>query len=363
MNKGLYIHIPFCKYICSYCDFGKKYIQNQPVDEYIDALAKEIDMYAPFLDVNTIYIGGGTPSSLNQKQLTKLFDKLKQHLDLTTIAEFSFELNPDDVTAEFLDFLKSNHVNRLSIGAQTLNDEILTSLKRKHSAADVRTAVETAQHRFDNVSVDFMFNLPNQTRADVEQTLDFIDQYNLDHVSYYGLIFEEHTILSQANHEYWTEDYESEMYNYIQRRLEQSGFSQYEISNYAKPGKQSLHNIHYWTRNEYYGVGLSSSGFLADQRYTNTYSLRGYIDTINGGNLPVKTTERLTEADVAFEAIMLGMRYYQYIEVANELLEYVKKSEFLNDKFDYNQNQIRLKPQFYYISNQIILELLERIEC
>ncbi len=363
MSKGLYIHIPFCKYICSYCDFGKKYIKNQPVDQYIEALCTEIDMYKPFTDINSIYIGGGTPSSLNNQQLTKLFNKLQQVINFEQIEEFSFELNPDDVTTELLTLLKANHINRLSIGAQTLNDQILESLHRMHTGAEVVNAVKLANQLFDNVSVDFMFNLPNQTIDDIKQTFEFIRQANIKHISYYGLIFEDHTILSTENHQYWSEDYESEVYTIIQTELNKLGFEQYEISNYGKPGYKSVHNIHYWDRDEYYGIGLSSSGQLANERYTNTYSLKAYVDAIMSGQLPIKDQEVITSDDELFEKIMLGLRYYKFVEVGIEVVEYVRENSFLHDKFDITETNLRLKPEFYYISNQIILDIIERIEC
>lgn len=363
MSKGLYVHIPFCKYICSYCDFGKKYIQNQPVDQYIDALICELSMYEPFTDVNSIYIGGGTPSSLNQTQLTTLLSAIKQRVNLEQIIEYSFELNPDDVTEELLLLLKQFGVSRLSIGAQTLNDSILNSLHRKHTGADVENAVKLARTIFDNVSVDFMFNLPNQTKADIDNSLEFIAKSNLDHISYYGLIFEEHTRLALEDHDYWSEDYESEMYSYIQTKLQAIGFEQYEISNYAKPGYNSIHNIHYWVRDEYYGIGLSSSGQLADYRYTNTYSLKGYIEAIGDGKLPIKDKEQITEEDVTFEKVMLGLRYYNFVKLPNDVLIYIKNDQFLCDKFDYQDDMVRLKVEYYYISNQIILDVIERIEC
>lgn len=363
MSKGLYIHIPFCKYICSYCDFGKKYIKNQPVDDYVNSLIAEIDMYKPFTDVNSIYIGGGTPSSLSQEQLKLIFNKLDEAIDFSQIVEFSFELNPDDVNEEYLQFLKDNHINRLSIGAQVLNDDILKLLNRGHTAADVDFAVDTASKLFDNVSVDFMFNLPNQTKIDIDESIGFIKRAGISHVSYYGLIFEDHTILSTKNYKYWSEDYESEMYSYIQGELAKLGFEQYEISNYSRGDKQSIHNIHYWQRDEYYGVGLSSSGQLDGKRYTNTYSLGDYINKVHNNQFPIKEVEELTEEDVIFETIMLSMRHHTFVELNSELVSYINGNDFLKNKFDVDDNSVRLKPEFYYISNQIILDLLERIEC
>lgn len=363
MAKGLYIHIPFCKYICSYCDFGKKYIKNQPVDDYVAALITEIELHGQFDDVDTIYIGGGTPSSLNSDQLQLIFSSLKRHVNLDNIVEFTFEMNPDDVNQPLLKLLKANGVNRLSIGAQTLNDQILTSLNRLHTSSDVTKAITLAQSLFDNVSVDFMFNLPNQTVDDIDKSLELIKEMGITHVSYYGLIFEEHTILSTENHKYWDEDYESQIYTYIQTKLQDIGYNQYEISNYALGDYQSKHNIHYWNHDQYYGIGLSSSGFIDNRRYTNTYSLKSYIDKLSNRELPQGEHEVLTADDIQFEKIMLGLRYYQFVSLNPQLITKIKADQFLGNKFDFRDNSIRLKPEFYYISNQIIIDILERIEC
>ncbi len=362
MAKGLYIHIPFCKYICSYCDFGKKYIQNQPVDEYIDCLIKELQMYQIKDDVNTIYIGGGTPSSLSIKQLNKLFDAIFQNVNMVNIVEFTFEFNPDDVNVELLTFLKDNGVSRISIGAQTLNNCILNKVKRKHDGNDVQNAVLLSTKMFENVSVDFMFNLPGQTKADIIECLEFIKNSNIKHISYYGLILEDNTVFKIENNELWDEDYESEIYKFIQNELTAIGYEQYEISNYAMNGFESRHNKHYWNNNNYYAIGLSASGYLNNKRYTNTSSLQKYINDINAQKLPIASFETLTESDILYERIMLGLRHFKFFEISEKMIKFICNNSFLCNKFDITNNKIRLKKEYYYISNSIIIELIEELE-
>lgn len=362
MSKGLYIHIPFCKYICSYCDFGKKYIKNQPVDEYLIALRKELEMYKPLIDIDSIYIGGGTPSSLSLEQLTNLLKFLKDSVECENI-EFTFECNPDDVSEPLMRLLKNYGVTRISIGAQSLNNQILKTVNRKHTAEDVRKAVDISSKYIDNINVDFMFNLPTQTVADIADSIEFIKNNNLSHVSYYGLIFEEHTILSTQTYKYWSEDEESDVYKFLQTELAKLGFEQYEISNWCRAEKQSIHNIHYWLGDHYIGVGLSSSGYLQDVRYTNTNNIKQYIMDINENKYPIIERELLMKSDLLFEKIMLGLRYYQFVELGEELVGFIKQTKFLQDKFDYDVGRVRLKKEYYYISNQVILDIIERIEC
>ncbi len=359
MSRGLYIHIPFCKYICSYCDFGKKFIEKQNANLYIKALIKEIELYEPFTDVDTIYIGGGTPSALAHDQLQMLFDKLAAAIDFDQIVEFTFEMNPDDVSVELLKLLKQNKVNRLSIGVQTINDHILELVRRKHTFFDVQKAVSIATNYFDNVSLDFMFNLPTQTMTDVERSLAFIAQSGVNHISYYGLIFEENTILANEHYDYWDPILESDIYEYIQTKLNELGYVQYEIGNYAVPGYESKHNIHYWQCDDYYGLGLSASSYLDNVRYTNTYSLQAYNQIMQTNTVEKIEIKLIDEQEREYEKIMLGLRYYEFVEVGTKIIKQIVKNKQLCKAFDIQNASIRLKKEYYYISNQIILDILE----
>lgn len=360
MKPGLYIHIPFCKYICAYCDFGKKYIKNQPVDEYVDSLILELRLYDKLM-VDTIYIGGGTPSVLNANQLKKIFSSVKTIITDSNIQEYTFEVNPDDINSQLLELLVENNVNRLSIGAQTLNDNILTEVKRNHTSKEVIDGYLLAKKYIENCSLDFMFNLPNQTEKDVDDVLRFITEHLPKHISFYGLILESNTILDTKNYKYWSEDFEARIYRKIQTKLISLGYENYEISNFALPGFRSIHNQKYWNGCEYYGIGLSASSLINNTRYTNTRSLTEYMTSLGKREFPRDEDEILDNNDKLYELIMLGLRTDNYIEIESELLTSLLLDFPYLEYLDISYNKIRIKHEYYYISNLIIIELLERI--
>lgn len=359
-SKGLYIHIPFCKYICSYCDFGKKYIKNQPVDDYIASLVREMSLYQP-VDITTIYIGGGTPSSLSLNQLELILKTLVCSLDFTKVEEFTVELNPDDVNDQLLQLLKKYNVSRLSIGAQTLNNDILQLVRRNHTGEEVIAAYTQAMKYFENINIDFMFNLPTQKPRDIRKVIEFIEVYVPTHISFYGLIFEDNTILSTESYNYWSEDQEGEIYQQLQASLTGLGYINYEISNFCQPSFASKHNLKYWNNENYYGIGLGASGYLDKHRYTNTRSLSEYIAEVNRGAFPIAETEELTTADILYEKIMLGLRTNEFTSLPVDLIADIKATSSFLHYLDFKENSIRIKPEYFYVSNQIIVDILERI--
>lgn len=358
-NKHLYIHIPFCKYICSYCDFCKKYAKNYNLDTYLDYLDQELSMYDDYQNIETIFIGGGTPSVLDIKQITKLKNILTKYINLNQIKEFSFEMNPDDINQEYLLALKDLGVNRLSIGIQTLNNHILSMLGRKYSKKDVETNIKIATSIFDNVSCDFMFNLPTQILNDLDQVFSFIkDNPEIKHISFYDLIIEEHTILGNQDYHYLSEEEESDWYKYLQEQLHNLGFSQYEISNWAKDNSyQSQHNLGYWRIEDYIGIGLSSSSCYQGYRYTNTYSIKEYYQALDNKQLPIKDYEEFGKYEKAYDTIMLGLRTSEGID--EKVVEnFPLKKEF----FATINKRVRIKNEYYFVSNSLILELLMQLE-
>ncbi len=356
MIKNVYIHIPFCKYICSYCDFCKKYIKNQPVDAYLEALDLEISKsIAEPIAIDTIYIGGGTPSALNLEQIDKLASIIAKYFLFNPNYEFTFECNPDDVNPELVDKLVQMKVNRISMGVQTLNDDIQSNLNRQHNKSDVVNAIKCLDGKIDNVSCDFIFNLPSQKFSDISTTFDFIKENKLKHVSYYGLILEENTILDTKEYELVDEDIETNWYLDIQKFFNDNDYQQYEISNFAKPGYESKHNFAYWDQKEYYGFGLGASGYVNGVRYTNTKSLNEYLKQID-----LRMEEnKLEEFDLDYEKIFLNLRTSRGIE-----LEFINR---LNLKFDpkyfnIEGNYLKIKPEYYYESNEHIIDLLMQLE-
>lgn len=357
MIKHVYMHIPFCKYICSYCDFCKKYIKNQPVDKYLSALEQEIgEKITKKQKINTLYIGGGTPSALEINELKQLQQIIAKFFVFDTEYEFTFECNPDDISVEKMELLTAMGVNRISMGVQVLNDQLLTNLKRKHTVSDVKKAIEIAQKYLRNISCDFIFNLPEQTMSDLEASIALIEEYKLTHVSYYGLILEENTILDTQEYELQDEDNEASWYYYLQEKLTELGYIQYEISNYARKEKfTSKHNLAYWQQREYYGFGLGASGYEKNLRYTNTKSLQHYLKN------PMEKLfiEEINLSDLNEEKILLNLRTSYGIEKA-----FIEQNQLtISDKyFEQIGENIRIKSDYFYLSSEIIVDLLMQIE-
>ena len=358
--KSVYIHIPFCKYICSYCDFCKKYIKGQPVDKYLEYLDLEISMYLKDrIQVDTIYIGGGTPSSMSHEQINKLMKIINKHFIFNDNYEFTFEANPDDVSDELIKIITKSSVNRLSLGVQTLNDQINHENMRMHSSDDVQNALDIASKYLTNISIDFIFNLPKQTLNDIKTTIDFIKKNDnkLKHISYYSLILEDNTILHTREFEQMSEETESDVYDYIQTNLNQLGFNQYEISNFGKQGYHSKHNQVYWDNEQYYGFGLGASGYVDNIRYTNLKAMNMYFDAIDQQIHPYMDSFKLTNYDHIQETIMLGLRTSKGIK-----LSVLKGIDLNMDYFEISNDYIRIKPNKLFISNEIIVELLEKFD-
>jgi oxygen-independent coproporphyrinogen-3 oxidase len=279
--KGLYIHIPFCEYICHYCDFVKRVPKNKEmVDDYLKALVKEIHQYEKhFNTIETIYIGGGTPSMLDPEQLVFLLSHLK---DIHPV-EFSIEVNPESYTYQKGEILKKYGVNRVSLGVQTFNQELLHYLNRGHTNDQVFKVVNHLKHIGINfISIDLIYAIPKQTYEDLRYDLKMINELDITHVSCYSLILEEKTYFYhqyiRGNFKQVDEDVEATMYKMVMDELKNQGFEHYEISNFAKHGHYSLHNMIYWTLGEYIGVGLGAHGFIDGKRTYNERALPKYID-------------------------------------------------------------------------------------
>lgn len=311
--KSAYIHIPFCVRICTYCDFNKYFIDKQPVDEYLDALIKEMQVNNN-RQLQTMYVGGGTPTALNLTQLEKL---LKAINDTFTISgEYSFEANPDELTYEKVALLKRYGVNRISMGVQTFKPELLEILGRTHKTEDIYKAVDNARKvGIESISLDLMYHLPQQTLDDFKQSLELALKMDIDHISSYGLILEPKTqfynMYRKGHLKLPNEDLGAEMYQYLMQRLEQSNLKQYEISNFGKIGHESTHNKVYWLNEEYYGFGAGASGYVDGVRYTNLNPVRHYIDAINKNQRPILTQTEPTFEEKMEEEMFLGLRMNQ----------------------------------------------------
>lgn len=286
MNKSrsLYIHIPFCSHICHYCDFVKLFYNNKFSEPYLKALFAEIDSY--HIDkVDTIYIGGGTPTSLSDEEFTSLLDKVKDFL--APNGEFTVEANVENLTKEKLEIMKSRGVNRLSIGVESTNDEMLKAIGRYHTYEEVVKVVELAKQYISNINIDLIYGFPCQSEEDLRKDISNILSLDVDHISIYSLIVSECTKFYKDGVKEQDQDESRKFYDIILKELREHGYERYEISNYARNGKYSRHNLVYWHNQEYYGVGLGASGYIAGARYTNVKSLKQYLE---GNYVDIKET-------------------------------------------------------------------------
>lgn len=328
--ESAYIHIPFCKSKCKYCSF----ISGTDLSfkkEYLSALSTEINYYYKSEPLKTLYIGGGTPSVLN---LSEIQDIIK-HFNLYENAEITIELNPNDISQEYMDGLKSLGFNRISIGAQTFNNEILKNIGRRHSCGEIYNAVKTAKKSgFNNISLDLIYGLPNQNLTDFEKDLQKIIDLDIAHISLYGLKIDKGCYFYENLPENIpNDDTQADMYLMAGELTRLNGYNHYEISNYSKSGFESKHNTNYWKCGEYFGFGLSAHGFIDGIRYSNSSDIKNYI------NNPIEHSyeKKLSKHEMLEERIFLGLRLAEGInksEINTEFgIDFDKKYKSVLDKY------------------------------
>lgn len=318
-STSAYVHIPFCTQICYYCDFSKVFIKNQPVDDYLQALIREFESY-DIEQLRTLYIGGGTPTSITAQQLDYLLTNLTKHLDLSVLEEFTIEANPGDLTDDKIEVLKKSAVNRVSLGVQTFNDKQLKRIGRSHNESQIYSTIDHLKTAgFDNISIDLIYALPGQTMEDVKENVAKAIALDIPHLSLYSLILEHHTVfmnkMRRGKLNLPQEDLEVEMFEYIIAELEANGFEHYEISNFTKPGFESRHNLMYWDNAEYYGVGAGASGYLNGVRYRNRGPIQHYLKAVSEGNARL-SEEVLTKDEMMEEELFLGLRKKSGVSIA-----------------------------------------------
>ena len=361
------MHIPFCKARCGYCAFSSC-TDYALVPKYFDKLFEEIEYYSDkSAEISTVYIGGGTPSSVDKNLLNDLFDKLRLSFDLSGVVEVTVECNPESVTEELLRCLKGNGVNRLSFGLQSVNDATLKRIGRLHSYKHFVQALRLArQLGFDNINADLIVGLPERAE-DFASSVEAVANLGLQHVSIYALELHEGTPLYKAyNSQYpFDDDQLADMYDNACRTLEKSSLKRYEISNFSHLGWESRHNLNYWQEGRYFAFGASASGFVGDTRYTNPYDIKRYLST------PVallhNDCERLTKEEQANEFVMLGLRLTSGVSLAEF------EERYSADFFAFFKNARRLVEQGFlqvqggrvyvpsgklYVVNSILVELL-----
>ena len=342
MISSIYIHIPFCRKICSYCDFAKLYYNKNYVNKYLDSLKKEIELNYKNEKIKTLYIGGGTPSSLDIEELTRLFDILKI-IDKSELIEFTIECNIEDINPDMLKLFKDNKVNRISIGIQTADKESLKLLNRSINV-DIDDKLNLVKKYFTNINIDLMYGF-NKDINILKKDLEYLISKDITHISTYSLILEENTKLYIDKFKRIDDDIDYEFYKYISNFLKQNGYIHYEISNFCKPGYESKHNLTYWNNDNYYGFGLGSGGYINNIRYTNTRSINNYID----GKYKIYE-EELSKKEIEEYEMILGLRKVSGID-KNKF--YNKFNENIEDVFDIenmiNNNLLEEKDGFIYI--------------
>ena len=328
MIDAAYLHIPFCEHICHYCDFNKVFLKGQPVEDYLQAMDKEIELtfaQFPAKKLKSIFVGGGTPTSLNEAQLYLLCEIIKNKLPYDETTEFTFEANPGDLSREKFQILKDAGVNRISFGVQTFNNELLKKIGRTHRAKDVVQSVVLAKEAgIQNISVDLIYSLPGQTILDFKQTLQQAFNLELPHYSGYSLIIEPKTVfynlLSKGKLPMVGEDIEAEMFKILMEEMDKSGLMQYEISNFAIPGFESRHNLTYWNNEFYYGFGAGAHGYVDGFRVSNHGPLKKYLEAIDRQILPRINTHQVTRVEGMEEEMFLGLRKNAGVSVAKFVL-------------------------------------------
>jgi len=361
MVKSAYIHVPFCSSICSYCDFCKMFYNEELVNKYLLELEKEINKKYEHNILNTIYIGGGTPSCLNSNQLKRLFT-ITNTFKLDTNYEFTIELNINDITEEKLKLFKENHINRLSIGIETINKKHLTFLNREHTKADIISKINLAKKYFNNISIDLMYGFPNQTLEELKFDLEFIKDLNVNHISIYSLIIEEHTKIYIDEIKAIDDNIEEEMYYFIIKYLKDLGYNHYEISNFSKLNYESKHNLVYWNNEEYYGFGLGASGYTGNIRYTNTRSMNKYLT----GKYIIEESNIEKQIQMENEMI-LGLRKIEGVSKKKFKEKFSLNIEEVFDIIDMEHKSlienseefIRIPENLLYIQNSILVNFID----
>ena len=374
---GLYIHVPFCKQKCNYCDFYSLGCSESKIPEYVSALCKHMEREASRYkdyEIDTVFFGGGTPSLIAPNDFERLTNQMKKCFHITQGAEFSIEANPGTLSREKLNCYKKCGVNRLSIGLQSTDDGCLKALGRIHTLEEFKSSYFLArQCGFDNINVDVMYGLPDQTLRDLEKTITDVCEFNPEHVSAYCLKIEENTPFYNLRQTLVlpSDDEESQMYFALCDRLEKNGYLQYEISNFAKKGARCVHNLKYWLSEEYVGFGPSAHSYFQGKRYYYENSLENYIKTLDCvDNLPERIYEEDTELSVngKDEYVMLKMRLSDGVNEkeffdrfgTSFISEYSDILKYVSDGFvKYENGAYSFTPKGFFVSNHILSKILK----
>ena len=368
--SGIYIHVPFCKQKCTYCDFASYPKEIHKAESYFACLYRELEGRAkqyPDKVFETIYIGGGTPSVVCANLIAGVIRQIKKHFKLCSNPEITIELNPGTVDEQKIKEYKSVGINRFSIGLQSGFDDQLKRLNRVHTAKDFLLCCNMLKG--ENISADILLGLADQTIEQVKKSIDLAIAGGVKHISMYALTPEVGTPIytDYLNGELLSDDDVAEIYEQAVEYLKQKGFARYEISNFALAGYQSKHNLNYWRRGEYIGVGVSASSFMDGRRFTNTFKIDEYINSIIFNKNPEISSDVIEGTDAEFEFIMLAMRTAEGMSVSQFNKQFnadfdkaysqplAKKGQFLVRDGD----RIKIKDQYLYVQNDILLAFMK----
>ena len=361
--RSVYIHIPFCNSICSYCDFCKMFYNSKYIDSYLDNLELEIKARYQNDKIKTIYLGGGTPSSLSFDELKKLFSILKI-FNLSDNYEFTMECNLD-VSLDKIRLMKDNGVNRVSLGVQSFDSDNLKILERTHTKKDVFKKVKLfKKNGIDNINIDLIYGV-NDNISVLKKDLNYFLKLDIPHISCYSLIIEDHTKLGVNKREYISEDIDYKMYKLIEDTLTKNNYIHYEISNYSKAGYSSKHNLTYWNNSEYYGFGLSSVEYIDNIRRSNTKNLEKYLSGKYLENTILENEEIQMENEM-----ILGLRklsgvsekvffskYHKKIEDVFDIIELLRDNKVILEN-----DFLRINKNYLYLSNEILINFIKEEE-
>ena len=367
---GIYVHIPFCRSKCRYCDFASFPDKIGLAESYMACVYREMAMRASELKdykFDTLYIGGGTPSVIDESYIAMLVAAAKKHYNLAKDAEITIEVNPGTVSASKIDLYKKAGINRFSVGLQCANDKILADLGRVHTLNQFITCAKLLKGQ--NFSVDVMIGLKGQTLEDISQSIEVAAMYGACHISMYALTPEDGTPIytDYLNGELPDADEVAEQYAFGVKKLKELGFERYEVSNFCKKGRESRHNLNYWRRGEYAGFGVSASGHINNVRYTNPFDLDEYFKCIISNHFAVIDRTEITPPEQRDEYVMLAMRTARGVDTreyeslfgvpfAREYEAAIQKNrEFL----DISADRVRIKDEYLFVQNTIIIDFLE----
>lgn len=369
MIKGLYIHIPFCDRICSYCDFAKLVANDDLKKRYMDSLIRELYHYkSKYNDISTIYIGGGTPSSLNPSLLEMLLIAVHDVAFTKNVEEYTIETNPNDISSDFLALCHRYGINRVSVGVQTISKEGLEILGRNHTKKEVVEAIRLIEESpIKNYNLDFIYGIPNQTWEDLRTDLSFIKTHKPPHISYYSLILEQNTLLTYRINQKvinpLDDDLAADYAVYIRDTLQSFGYEHYEFSNYALPDANSKHNMLYWNLEEYIGLGMNASGQYDNHRFVNPSRITDYIHSIDNHLY----NHRIDDFQPEMEFILMGLRKLKGIDLnlyretfgKDVLVRYPGLQKYIKSGLlEITDHHLHFTEVGVLLSNQVYLEII-----